>query len=62
MVCLNTCNGVAKFHQRCMTDWHCPGFAVRGNPDDETEKRQGMEAEEQAIKWFQKHLTNRSKL
>lgn len=38
------------------------GFAVRGNPDDEVEKRQGMEAEAQALRWFEKHLTSRSKL
>lgn len=38
------------------------GFAVRGNPDDEVEKRQGTEAEDQAIAWFEKYLTPRSKL
>jgi len=38
------------------------GFAVRGNPNDEKEKRQGMEAEEQALRWFEKHLVRKSKL
>lgn len=39
------------------------GFAVRGNPDDEKEKRQGVEAEDQAVRWFQKYLVaGRSKL
>ncbi len=38
------------------------GFAVRGNPNDEKEKRQGMEAEEQALRLFEKHLVSKSKL
>ena len=32
------------------------GFAVRGNPEVERELRQGVEAEDQAVKWFTKWL------
>lgn len=32
------------------------GFAVRGNPLNENEKKQGMQAEEQALRWFSKYL------
>lgn len=32
------------------------GFAVRGDPGDEKEKEQGIEAEDQAVKWFATHL------
>ena len=32
------------------------GFAVRGNPGDEKEKMQGIEAEDQAIEWFAAYL------
>lgn len=32
------------------------GFAVRGDPSDETQKRYGMEAEQQAIEWFSRTL------
>lgn len=32
------------------------GFAVRGDPNDEKEKKQGMEAEEQAVRFFTKYL------
>jgi dienelactone hydrolase len=32
------------------------GFAVRGDPLDETQKRYGMEAEQQAIEWFSQTL------
>jgi dienelactone hydrolase len=28
------------------------GFAVRGDPSEEVQKRQGQEAEDQAIAWF----------
>ncbi|KAL8724018.1 MAG: hypothetical protein Q9181_007024 [Wetmoreana brouardii] len=30
------------------------GFAVRGNPGDEKDKRRGEEAREQAVRWFQR--------
>ena len=30
------------------------GFAVRGAPDDEKAVEQGMQAEEQAVAWFEK--------
>ncbi|KAL8706245.1 MAG: hypothetical protein Q9201_000682 [Fulgogasparrea decipioides] len=30
------------------------GFAVRGNPGDEKDKRRGDEAREQAVRWFQR--------
>ena len=33
------------------------GFAVRGDPGDEKEKAQGIEAEDQAVNWFSAHLT-----
>ena len=33
------------------------GFAVRGDPGNEKEKTQGVEAEDQAVKWFATHLT-----
>lgn len=32
------------------------GFAVRGRPDDEREKEQADQAEDQAVRWFVKHL------
>lgn len=32
------------------------GFAVRGDPGDEREKEQGLQAEEQAVRWFGKWL------
>jgi dienelactone hydrolase len=32
------------------------GFAVRGDPADEKQKRQGLEAEQQAIAWFSNTL------
>ena len=32
------------------------GFAVRGNPGDEEEKRKGQLAEDQAVEFFQKWL------
>ena len=35
------------------------GFAVRWNPKDEREQRQGEESEDQAVKWFLKHLGKR---
>lgn len=38
------------------------GFAMRGNPKNEKELKQGVEAEEQALKFFAKHLTSSSKL
>lgn len=32
------------------------GFAVRWNPKDEREQRQGEESEDQAVRWFAKHF------
>ncbi|KAI9842903.1 MAG: hypothetical protein M1837_006735 [Sclerophora amabilis] len=34
------------------------GFAVRGNPGDEQEKKRGEEAADQAINWFSKWFTS----
>ena len=33
------------------------GFAIRGDPGDERQKTQGLEATEQAVNWFTRHLT-----
>lgn len=32
------------------------GFAVRGNPADPKQNELGMQAEDQAVKWFKRHL------
>ena len=32
------------------------GFAIRGDPGDEKEAKQGLEAEDQAVAWFSKHF------
>ena len=32
------------------------GFAIRGDPGDEKEAKQGVEAEDQAVAWFSKHF------
>ena len=32
------------------------GFAVRWDPKDEREQKQGEESEDQAVRWFRKHL------
>ena len=32
------------------------GFAVRGDPEDKKEKEQADQAEDQLVRWFDKHL------
>ena len=36
------------------------GFAVRWNPESEREQRRGEEADEQTLKWFEKHPITKS--
>lgn len=33
------------------------GFAIRGDPNDPRQAEMGMQAEDQAVAWFRKHLT-----